>query len=82
MGVLTVNFTQTPLYNNSLVDYVFEPHNTLLWMIPSIDVIFYSIGIRCIFEQVITWFQNRRAKQKRDLEEMKNDLKTVSYTAL
>lgn len=24
--------------------------------------------------QVITWFQNRRAKQKRDVEEMKNDL--------
>ena len=24
--------------------------------------------------QVITWFQNRRAKQKRDLEEMKNDV--------
>jgi len=23
---------------------------------------------------VITWFQNRRAKQKRDIEEMKNDL--------
>ena len=24
--------------------------------------------------QVITWFQNRRAKQKRDAEEMKNDI--------
>jgi hypothetical protein len=24
--------------------------------------------------QVITWFQNRRAKQKRDIEEMKNDV--------
>ena len=24
--------------------------------------------------QVITWFQNRRAKQKRDMEEMKNDV--------
>lgn len=24
--------------------------------------------------QVITWFQNRRAKQKRDLEELKNDV--------
>lgn len=24
--------------------------------------------------QVITWFQNRRAKQKRDIEELKNDV--------
>jgi len=31
---------------------------------------------------VITWFQNRRAKQKRDIEEMKNDIKTVCFDLL
>lgn len=28
--------------------------------------------------QVITWFQNRRAKLKRDLEELKKDVQTVN----
>ncbi|KAI3388728.1 hypothetical protein SNEBB_007357 [Seison nebaliae] len=34
--------------------------------------------------QVITWFQNRRAKMKRDIEEMRNDLMTNSsgFTSL
>lgn len=32
--------------------------------------------------QVITWFQNRRAKLKRDLEEMKADVETVRSTGL
>lgn len=27
--------------------------------------------------QVITWFQNRRAKMKRDMEEIKKDVETV-----
>lgn len=27
--------------------------------------------------QVITWFQNRRAKLKRDMEELKKDVETV-----
>lgn len=27
--------------------------------------------------QVITWFQNRRAKLKRDMEEMKKDVESV-----
>lgn len=29
------------------------------------------------FFQVITWFQNRRAKLKRDMEELKKDVETV-----
>lgn len=29
--------------------------------------------------QVITWFQNRRAKLKRDLEEQKRDIETASF---
>lgn len=28
-------------------------------------------------DQVITWFQNRRAKLKRDMEELKKDVETV-----
>lgn len=28
--------------------------------------------------QVITWFQNRRAKLKRDIEELKKDVQTVN----
>lgn len=29
------------------------------------------------FLQVITWFQNRRAKMKRDMEELKKDVESV-----
>lgn len=32
--------------------------------------------------QVITWFQNRRAKLKRDLEEKKRDIETASLLIL
>ncbi|XP_051560631.1 transcription factor LBX1b [Myxocyprinus asiaticus] len=32
--------------------------------------------------QVITWFQNRRAKMKRDLEEMKADVESVRSTSI
>lgn len=28
--------------------------------------------------QVITWFQNRRAKLKRDMEELKKDVETIA----
>lgn len=31
--------------------------------------------------QVITWFQNRRAKMKRDMEEMKKDVETTKVLA-
>jgi homeobox protein LBX len=30
-----------------------------------------------LFLQVITWFQNRRAKMKRDIEELKKDVESV-----
>lgn len=30
-----------------------------------------------LFLQVITWFQNRRAKMKRDMEELKKDVESV-----
>lgn len=30
--------------------------------------------------QVITWFQNRRAKLKRDMEELKKDMETTKMT--
>lgn len=37
------------------------------------------IGIFCCFSlKVITWFQNRRAKLKRDMEEMKKDMESQS----
>lgn len=32
--------------------------------------------------QVITWFQNRRAKLKRDLEEQKRDIETATLISL
>jgi homeobox protein LBX len=32
--------------------------------------------------QVITWFQNRRAKMKRDLEEQRRDIETASLLNL
>lgn len=31
--------------------------------------------------QVITWFQNRRAKMKRDMEEKKKDIESVAFMA-
>lgn len=39
------------------------------------DEIAHSLGISG--SQVITWFQNRRAKFRRDLEEMKSDVQAA-----
>lgn len=38
---------------------------------------FHLIMIPYILKQVITWFQNRRAKMKRDMEELKKDVESV-----
>lgn len=35
------------------------------------------VNVFIIFLKVITWFQNRRAKLKRDMEELKKDVETV-----
>lgn len=37
---------------------------------------------RSLFKQVITWFQNRRAKLKRDMEELKKDVETVKVLSV
>ncbi|NP_001156784.1 transcription factor LBX1b [Danio rerio] len=44
------------------------------------DQIAHQLGLTNA--QVITWFQNRRAKLKRDLEEMKADVESVRSTGL
>lgn len=37
----------------------------------------FDISDHLYYSQVITWFQNRRAKLKRDLEELKKDVESV-----
>lgn len=44
------------------------------------DQISHQLGLTNA--QVITWFQNRRAKLKRDLEEMKADVESVRSTGV
>uniref|UniRef100_A0A673LBV7 Transcription factor LBX1-like n=1 Tax=Sinocyclocheilus rhinocerous TaxID=307959 RepID=A0A673LBV7_9TELE len=44
------------------------------------DQIAHQLGLTNA--QVITWFQNRRAKLKRDLEEMKADVESVRSTGI
>ncbi|XP_076359093.1 transcription factor LBX1-like [Tachypleus tridentatus] len=38
--------------------------------------------LRLTNAQVITWFQNRRAKLKRDMEELKKDVETVKMETI
>lgn len=41
----------------------------------------FNVFYPSFYSQVITWFQNRRAKQKRDIEELKKDFESVKALA-
>jgi len=60
-------------YQLSVLEKRFKCHH---YLTPSDrDSLAKTLGLTSL--QVITWFQNRRAKQKRDVQELKDDLKTI-----
>ncbi|KAK3606078.1 hypothetical protein CHS0354_006428 [Potamilus streckersoni] len=70
--------TRTAFSNQQIYELEKRFHNQKYITPVDRDEISMALGLTSA--QVITWFQNRRAKFKRDIEEMKNDVTATTST--